>query len=120
MSYPKDPPTLFIDIDGSLLRHEISTLCCDTGHVPTVLPGTINKLMGWKSKGYKIILTTGRQASREATEAQLKMLGIPYDQLITDVGSGVRVLINDKKPDGTITAIAFSPDRDQGVGDIEI
>lgn len=115
-----EPPTIFCDIDGTLLQHEVATFTCEPGHIPKLLPGTIIKLIEWKRRGCKIILTTGRPASREDTEAQLKALGIPYDQLITDVGAGTRVLINDKKSDGTPTVLGFNPDRNHGIYDIEL
>jgi len=36
------------------------------------------------------------------------------------VGGGCRVLINDKKPDGEITSIAFNPERNEGINGIDI
>jgi hypothetical protein len=36
------------------------------------------------------------------------------------VGGGPRYLINDKKPDGTLTAYAINLDRNTGLGEVEI
>lgn len=118
--YVDYPKTLFIDIDGTILKHEIETFTADPSYEPTVLPGSIEKLKEWKSKGYIIILTTGRPASRIDTEKQLQKLGIPYDHLLMNIGAGARFVINDKKPDGKLTAGHFNPDRDHGIGDIDI
>lgn len=86
-----------------------------------LLNGTIEKLIEWDKKGYNIILLTGRRESlREQTERQLTEVGIFYDQLIMGVGGGARVLINDKKPDGEITSIAFNPERNEGINEIDI
>jgi hydroxymethylpyrimidine pyrophosphatase-like HAD family hydrolase len=115
------PKTIFCDIDGTLIEHfppgsnfhEFS---------PKALPGVTEKILEWDKKGYRIILTTGRKESmRKFTEKQLEQAGIFYDMLIMGIGGGVRVLINDYKPNSTEeTAIAIVVDRDKGIKDIEI
>ena len=51
------------------------------------------------SKGYNIILITGRRESlRKKQKKQLLMYDIFYDQLIMGVGGGDRIVINDRKP----------------------
>lgn len=115
------PKTIFLDIDGTLVKHK--PLCENTlGDSPLeLLEGTLEKLTEWDLKGYRIILTTGRKDSlREATEQQLNNLGIFYDYLIMGIGGGDRILINDKKSDGRITAFAICPDRNFGIKDINI
>jgi hydroxymethylpyrimidine pyrophosphatase-like HAD family hydrolase len=115
------PKTIFLDIDGTLVKHK--PLCENTlGDSPLeLLEGTLEKLTEWDLKGYRIILTTGRKESlREATEQQLNNLGIFYDILIMGIGGGDRVLVNDKKSDGRVTAFAICPDRNFGIKDINI
>ena len=86
-----------------------------------VLKGTIDRLLEWNKKGYTIILTTGRRESnREITEKQLQEAGIFYYQLIMGVGRGPRVVINDIKPDGMITAYSINVDRNIGISNIDI
>jgi len=90
------PKTLFIDIDGTISKHQhaISGVYQNTAEV---LPGVIKKFDEWDSAGYRIILTTGRKEStRAVTEKQLEEMQISYDMLIMGVGSGTRVIINDK------------------------
>lgn len=115
------PKTIICDIDGTLVKHSIPSLNTSSNIKLELLPGTLGKLSEWDSKGYNIILLTGRRESmRKATENQLSELGIFYDQLIMGVGGGSRVLINDKKPDGRETAFSISPDRNKGVKEINI
>lgn len=116
--------TLFLDIDGTLIPHNkpVSQQHVDGDYPTEALPGVVAKLQEWESKGYKIILTTGRRSCwRDFTEKQLMKMGIWYDQLIMDLGSGPRVLVNDLKPhrEGN-TASAINLPRNKGVGDLEI
>ncbi len=114
-------PTIFCDIDGTLVKHESPSTSCKPDHNLELLPGTLEKLMEWEKNGFKIILTTGRKESmRKVTEKQLSKAGIFYDLLIMGIGGGTRYLINDKKPDGEIACFSFSPDRNTGIKDIEI
>jgi len=113
------PKTIICDIDGTLVKHEIPSLNTSLNKKLDLLSGTVEKFSEWDYKGYNIILITGRRESmRESTEKQLAELGIFYDQLIMGVGGGVRVLINDNKPDGKETAIAINIERNKGINDI--
>ena len=99
----------------------ISQAMC-TSFKAEILEGTINKLIDWERKGYRIILTTGRKESmREQTVKQLQDVGIMYDLLIMGLGSGPRYLINDKRPEnGQETAFAINLEKDKGISDINI
>lgn len=109
---------VLVDLDGTLVRYSQEAW---TGRADLeLLPGTLEKLAEWKSNGYMIVITTGRELSRLETERQLKIAGIPYDQLIIGIGGGKRILINDIKPDGTLTAIAHNLPRNAGVSSISI
>ena len=115
------PKTIFCDIDGTLLKHFPAGQSFNS-YEPKILPGTIEKLLEWDKKGYTIILTTGRKNSmRKITEKQLEIAGIFYDQLIMGIGGGVRILINDYKPNNTEeTAVAITLERDFGISKINI
>lgn len=116
------PITIFCDIDGTLVKHNPPSIAANPNTKLEVLPGTIDKLNYWDSKGYNIILVTGRKESmREVTEKQLKEVGIFYDKLIMGIGGGKRVIINDKKPnnDGS-TAESFCLDRNEGINNINL
>jgi len=86
-----------------------------------LLYGSVDKLLEWYAAGHIIILTTARpEGIRSFTENQLHSYGIIYNQLIMGVTSGERIVINDNKPEGDITARAISLERNQGIGNIEL
>lgn len=92
----KKPKTLFIDIDGTILKH-VHTISQVYSEPSRALPGVVNKINEWDSHGHKIILCTARKESTRAiTEQQLREHGIAWDQLVMGIGGGERVLINDK------------------------
>lgn len=116
-----DSKTLFVDIDGTLVKHENPSTSSKPSHEMVLLEGTIDKILEWNKKGYIIILTTGRKESnRQMTVKQLEEAGIFYDQLIMGVGRGPRVVINDLKPDGTTTAYSINIERNKGLKEIDL
>lgn len=116
MEQPNLSKTILTDLDGTLVKHEQRVI---NGSMDmTLLPGVADRLNEWKTKGYYIIIITGRPASRKQTKAQLAKAGIYYDDLVMGVGRGLRVLINDIKPDGTITAKAYNVFRDRGLTNV--
>jgi hypothetical protein len=103
---------IFVDVDGTILKHQYP----EFGFAePVILEGVKEAFKSWSSKDYHIIITTGRKESmRESTINQLKKLQLSYDLLLMGMPRGERVIINDMKPDGTITARAFNIERDKG------
>lgn len=123
------PPTIFCDIDGTLISfpdtEEEYRKIANGKQKMFLLPGVREKLWEWESKGYKIILTTGRREMfRFETERALKEAGVGYEQLIMGVGCGPRYVINDRKPgiDGgkKDTAFAINVDRNEGFENIDL
>jgi hypothetical protein len=110
------PKTWFIDFDGTLVFQKSHMSDQDE-----ILPGTkefFNKI----DKDDYVIITTARN-SVEHKERIAKFLisnNLKYDLIICDIPSGARILINDKKPDGTLTAYSFNLNRDEGIRDIII
>jgi phosphoglycolate phosphatase-like HAD superfamily hydrolase len=116
-SYPK---TIICDIDGTILYH-YGSLDRVILLPPSLLPGVLEKFNEWNSKGYYIIFLTGRKESmRELTIKQLNSLGLYYDVLIMGAPRGERVIINDTKPDGSITARAVPLERNKGLNTEDI
>lgn len=112
--------TIFLDIDGTLLKHQGSLTLLMT-QPAEIISGVIDKLNEWEGRGFNIVLTTGRKESQRAlTERQLESLGIFYDQLIMGIGGGPRYLVNDKQKDGTPMAFAFNLTRDGGLDSVVI
>ena len=114
MGLPK--PTILTDLDGTLIEYNLDVI---EGLKPmTLLPGVLDKLTEWRENGYCIVITTGRPATRIHTERQLQEAGISYDHLLMGLGGGKRILINDAKPDGQITAVAYCIERNAGISSI--
>ena len=113
------PKTLFCDLDGTLVKHSNPIDIQNPNYEPEVLPGVHDKLNEWDTKGYHVVITTGRKESaRDATVKQMQRAGINYDQLIMGFGGGDRILINDRKKDSNRdTAYVINLTRDKGLED---
>lgn len=114
------PKTIIIDIDGTILYH-FGSLSKQISNDPKILTGVKETFDEWDRKGYRIVLITGRKESmRRITEQQLHACHLFYDQLVMAVGGGVRILINDLKPDNTQeTAIAVCIERNTGISELK-
>ena len=116
------PKTIFCDLDGTLVKHSNPIDVQNPNLELEVLPGTHERLVEWDTKGYYIVITTGRKESaRQSTIKQLSRAGIIYDQLIMGFGGGDRILINDRKKDSERdTASVINLTRNKGVEDVEL
>ena len=116
------PKTIFCDLDGTLVKHTNPIDIQNPNLELEVLPGVHDKLIEWDTKGYHVVITTGRKESaREATVKQMQRAGINYDQLIMGFGGGDRILINDRKLDSAIdTAYVINLDRNEGLREVKI
>ena len=116
------PKTIFCDLDGTLVKHSNPIDVQNPNLELEVLPGTHKRLVEWDTKGYYIVITTGRKESaRQPTIKQLSRAGIIYDQLIMGFGGGDRILINDRKKDSERnTASVINLTRNKGVEDVEL
>lgn len=112
--------TIFCDIDGTLVVHEDKA---DYSRLPQLLPGSREKLRHWISEGYCVVLCTARHREDEPRLVEiLRELDLPYHQIVTGLPSGVRIVINDRKPSAMFTTQAASLEiaRDQGIAAVEI
>jgi mannose-6-phosphate isomerase len=117
------PKTVFCDIDGTLIKHHGDIFKnAHTAEESQVLPGVFAAIKSWESLNYRIVLITGRKESqRKETEMILQSLHIPYDHLLMGLPNGDRVIVNDRKPEGTRpTAYAVSPPRNDGLENWDI
>tara|TARA_R100001377_G_scaffold5562_1_gene3181 strand:+ start:1299 stop:1673 length:375 start_codon:yes stop_codon:yes gene_type:complete len=116
------PKTIFCDLDGTLVKHTNPIDIQNPDLVLEVLPGVHNRLVEWDTKGYHLVITTGRKESaREATIKQMQRAGINYDQLIMGFGGGDRILINDRKLNSDRdTASVINLNRNIGLKGVEI
>jgi pyruvate kinase len=122
--------TWFIDIDGTILKaqsnEKIDRMISQFGNKSHTQEQTLPSSKHFLKKIPKrdtIILTTARDNKhKEHTEKTLEYLGVRYDNVIYDLRSGARILVNDVKPKGAVknrheikTAFAINLKRDQGL-----
>jgi hypothetical protein len=106
------PRTWILDLDGTLVKH--NGYRNDSGD--EVLEGVIEFFDNFVSEDDYVLIVTARLAKyKEDTIKFLDENKIRFNQIIFDMPPGLRILINDKKPDGTETALSFNMDRDQGM-----
>lgn len=106
------PSTYFIDIDGTILEHKGSGASWQWLSDAKALPGAVQFLNDLESLGHHIVLVTGRPEHYRSTLVKLLANhGIVYHQLVMGITSGMRIIINDRKPDMPESCIAFSIPR---------
>jgi len=102
--------TWFFDLDGTILKHNG---LWEDGY-DTVLPG-VKELWASIPQDDMIIITTARREMwREDVIQCLKQNHIRYDYLLFGIRHGERIVVNDEKPGGLQTAIAWNVKRDAG------
>jgi hypothetical protein len=90
-------------------------------HGGEVLDGVFEKFQEWRSKDYYVVLTTARPESLRAfTTQQIVDMGLHFDQLVMGLPTGPRVVINDEKPNGMVTAFAKCVRRNKGLRHVDI
>lgn len=114
-------PTLFVDIDGTLVKYrkfsELGT------SLITPIKDVINYVNEHFNSGSVIIITTARPESyRDLTVKELSQIGVNYHQLVTGCGRGTRVVINDIDPNHSDLprAVGINLNRDGGLNEISI
>ncbi|MGP6221040.1 hypothetical protein [Caldiplasma sukawensis] len=108
------PKTWFIDIDGVIFPHN-AYLNIKGNEYEIPLPGVVDFFKSLNSEDIVILCTARKEIYRQITEYSLNKAGITYNQLLMNLNTGTRILINDKKRDGKITAYAINLDRDIGL-----
>ena len=112
--------SIFCDIDGVLLKHHPHSSSNIEDN--EIIKG-FEKLQEWKKAGHKIIITTARNKKYiKETKNILDYFKIPYDEVVTSLPAGPRILINDHKPSKTFTNQANSVEliRNKGLSNVEI
>ncbi len=103
------PKTWILDLDGTIVVHDGPYIL---GH-DKFLPGAKEFLDGISEYDMIIFLTARGEWEKEHTLRFLKENHVRYDHIIFGAGQGERVLINDNKPDGLVTAVAVNTTRDK-------
>ena len=98
-----------VDVDGTIVKHNGYKIDGEA----TLIEG-VEKFFSEISKDDKVILVTARPWNyKEKLEDFLREKGIKFEFIIYDMPVGERILINDKKPSGLLTAIAINVERDK-------
>lgn len=103
--------TWIIDLDGTIFPHNDYM----KEKVETPLDGVKDFFERISERDFVIILTSRKSDYRKQTERNLLNTGIRYDILIMDAPTGERILINDLKPSGMVTAYSVCLKRDEGL-----
>ena len=108
----RDAKTWFIDLDGVLAMHNQYKSGNDE-----IIEGSREALSKISKKDIVIITTARPYKYKKDTIDILKKNDIRFDSILFGLNSGLRVLINDKKPTGQITARAINLKRNSGLKD---
>ena len=114
-------PTLFVDIDGTLVKYRKFSELAESTLTP--IQDVIDYVNNHHDAGSVVIITTARPESyRLFTKQELEKLGVKYSQLIMEMGRGTRVILNDIDPENPELprAIGINLQRDEGLKEIEI
>lgn len=103
--------TWFIDLDGTLVLQKSHLSDQDY-----ILPNTLDFFKNTIKEEDVVIITTGRsEDQRQRIEDFFKANKMKFDRIICGLPTGLRILVNDNKPDGTITARSINVERDKGI-----
>jgi hypothetical protein len=114
-------PTLFVDIDGTLVKYRKFSELSES--VLTPIQDVIDYVNSHHDAGSVVVITTARPESyRLFTKQELEKLGVKYSQIIMDMGRGTRVILNDIDPENPDLprAIGINLQRDEGLKEIKI
>jgi hydroxymethylpyrimidine pyrophosphatase-like HAD family hydrolase len=107
-------PTLFVDIDGTLVKYRKFNELSES--VLTPIQDVVDFVNEQYYNGAIIIITTARPSSYNLfTKQELEKIGVRYHQLVMDCGRGTRVVLNDMDPENPIQrAVGINFVRDGG------
>ena len=114
-------PTLFVDIDGTLVKYRKFSELSES--ILTPIQDVIDYVNDHYDNGSVVIITTARPSTYELfTKQELEKIGVKYHQLVMDLGRGTRVILNDKDPENEQIprAIGINLNRNQGWEGLDI
>lgn len=106
------PLTVFIDLDGLLVKHSGEGASTQWYTLLELVPEARLLLDEMEKRGWTVILTTARkECVRKHTLQELDRLRLHYDGVLFGITSGHRWILNDAKPDSPDTAHAITLPR---------
>lgn len=103
--------TWFLDLDGTILKHNGYKI----DSRDTLLDGALDFMAQIPDKDLIVFVTSREEMYREQTVSFLEENGIRYDVILFGAPPGERIVVNDEKPGGLKTAVAFNVVRDTGL-----
>lgn len=100
--------TWILDLDGTIVVHNGPYIYGED----RFLPGAKDFLDSISPQDIIIFLTARSNYEKAHTLKFLEKNNVRYDHIIFNAGHGERILINDNKPDGLVTAMAINTKRD--------
>lgn len=110
--------TWIFDIDGVVFPHNGYLHLSDT-EWERALPGFREFFERIDGDDFIIFVTSRSVEYADLTYRSLLKNGIRHDLVIFGLPTGARILINDRKPDGKITAFSFNLERDNFISAIQ-
>jgi hypothetical protein len=101
--------TWIIDLDGTVFKHNGYLEGSDM-----LLPGVKQLWDSFSPNDIVVIITARDSSEKDNTIDRLNENGLRFDHIIFGAPTGERVVINDIKPEGLKTAIAWNVERDKG------
>lgn len=115
MKLSKMNKTWIFDLDGTLVKHNAYLDGEDE-----FLPKSIEFLKNIPQEDVIIVATAREKKYEEQTKKIFEKNNIRIDYWLFGLPYGERIIFNDQKPKGLITAIAICPKRDEGLQNIFI
>lgn len=100
--------TWIFDLDGTVVKHNGYKIDGED----TFLQGAKEFLTSIPAGDMIIFLTSRTEEFRDMTEKFLAKNNIRYDAIIFNAPLGERIILNDNKPQGLVTALAIPRQRD--------
>ena len=107
--------TWIIDVDGTIA--EVNRYPYDDDKL---LPGVKEMWGNIPTQDMIIIMTAREESVKEKTLAFIDSHGLRYDRAVFGVHHGERIVVNDNKPGGLQTAIAWNVKRNKGYDKVGI
>jgi hypothetical protein len=109
------PHLWLIDIDGTIVIHN--------GHLSNqenLLPGVLDFWRAIPLTDTIILLTARAESFREQTLSWLRNHNLRFNHVLFNLPTGERILINDKKESGLVTAYSINLNRNSGLSNVEV
>jgi hypothetical protein len=104
--------TWFIDFDGTLVLQK-----SHLSEQDRILPRTLEFFKNHIKENDYVVITTARNGNEHKDRISRFMMayGLKCDLIICDLPTGPRIVVNDTKPDGMVTAYSVKLTRDSGI-----